>query len=72
MEHQSSSGAGNGRARKAEALVSFCEKRVKKNIWYGRTEEEVPWEEYRINIEMLSGQTERGAFVAIHTCRQGL
>jgi len=58
LEYQS----GNT-VRRAEAVVSFSEKKVKRTYWYGKAEEEAPWEIYRISIEMLSGHTERGASI---------
>jgi len=55
IEHQT---AGSNRGRQTTAVISFCQEQVKRT-WYSKTIEEVPWEEYNVTIEMLSGQTEK-------------
>merc|ERR1712093_25085 len=56
IEHQTAS--STNRSRQATAVVSFCQERVTRT-WYSKTVEEVPWEEYHVTFEMLSGQTEK-------------
>lgn len=43
---------GNGVTKKGQILIILSEKRQKK-IWFSMAEEEVPWEQWIINIEIL-------------------
>ncbi|KAK9900554.1 hypothetical protein P389DRAFT_192816 [Cystobasidium minutum MCA 4210] len=54
----SGSSTAISRAKKTEATVSLCKERIKRT-WYSKSVEEIPWEEYKLTFEIMSGQTER-------------
>lgn len=55
IEQQQASGST---PRQVDVVVSFKEEKTRRT-WYSTVSEEVPWEQWRVNVKVLIGQTER-------------